>query len=564
MKNILIKTLSISALASTFLLGATPNIGDIEKEIKVPKEVEKKQEPLIEIGGVKKYAPPMADDKSGKTIFVKGFKIQGAVHIDEKELLNLISTYMEKELTFKQLQEVAGLITKEYRRQGYFVARAYLPIQDIQANEGIIIIAIIEGNYGEFKLNNNSLVKDSMVQGMLDDAKRDNIVSTHTLERSMLIINDTPGAVVTQADVMPGSKVGTSDFTITTEATKRYDGYVLVDNYGSKYTGRNRLMAGVNINSPFKLGDKISLSGLVSNGTDLKNGRVSYSAPLNYSGLRGELSYSQTNYSLVKLDGTKDDVFTGNSKTLEGKLSYPLIRTRIENLYGNLILGKKELNDEYLGDKVNPRDSRYLRFGLEYSKDYLAFNKNTKSVLELTLTYGNLSFDNIADKLNDAAGADTQGNYSKINLDLSHNMALSSKVTLESSLKMQYALGNKNLDGNEDITIGGSTGVKLYPSDELSAENGYVLNVEAKYALPSFYGITNSVGIFYDRGKAFMADNTVWFESRSLQDLGIGYYVSYKDLFSKLQVAWDANSKNVTAEKPNDQSRVLFQAGMVF
>lgn len=564
MKNILIKSISISALTSTFLLGETPNIGDIEKQIQVPKEVEKQQQELIDIGGVKKYAPPMTDDKSGKTIFVKSFKIDGAIRISEAKLQNLISSYNEKELTFKQLQEVAAIITKEYRKQGYFVARAYLPVQDINKNSGVIIIAIIEGNYGEFKLNNNSNVKDSIIQGMLDDAKRDNIVSTHTLERSMLIINDTPGAIVTGANVMPGKSVGTSDFAITTKAAPLYDGYLIGDNYGSKYTGKNRIMAGLNLNSIMGYGDKISFSGLVSNGTDLKNGRIAYSAPLSYSGLRGELSYSHTEYSLVDLEGTPDDIFTGKSKTLEGKLTYPVIRTRIENLYTNLIIGKKDLNDKYEEDDLKPRDAKYLKAGLEYSKDYLAFGKNNKSAIEFTYTYGKLSFDNKSDKSDDELAANTNGNYSKINLDLSHNISLTKELSLETNLKTQYALNNKNLDGSEDISIGGSNGVKLYPSGELSAENGYIFNIEAKYSLPILYGISNTIGVFYDRGKAFMADNTVEFESKSLQDIGIGLYTNYKTMFSKLQVAWDANSKNVTAEKPDRQSKVLFQAGMVF
>ncbi len=158
------KIVTLSLLTSSVLLGATPNIGDIEKQVKPPKEVQQKQTPLIEINGVKKYAPTMKDDKSGKTIFVKNFKINGAIHIEESKLQALISSYNAKDLTFTQIQEVTSIITKEYRNQGYFVARAYIPVQDINKNNGIFMIDIIEGNYGEFKLNNKSLVKDSSVQ----------------------------------------------------------------------------------------------------------------------------------------------------------------------------------------------------------------------------------------------------------------------------------------------------------------------------------------------------------------------------------------------------------------
>ncbi|MBU3013486.1 ShlB/FhaC/HecB family hemolysin secretion/activation protein [Poseidonibacter lekithochrous] len=559
------KIITISVLSSSILLGATiPNIGDIQKQVEPPKDLIKpKETPLIELGGVKKYAAPMKDDKSGRTIFVKSFKIDGALHVNVDKLQKLISSYTNKDLTFNQIQEVTSVITKEYRNQGYFVARAYLPVQNINKNNGVIIIAIIEGSYGKFKLENNSKVKNSTVQGMLDNAKqRDNVISTNTLERAMLIINDTPGVVVTAADVKPGKEVGTSDFAITTQEGSLYNGYVVADNTGSKYTGKNRLMAGVDFNSPFNIGDKISLSGLVSNGADLKNGRVAYSLPLASNGLKGEISYSQTNYSLVKDYEALDAL--GTSKTLDATITYPIKRTRLENLNLSLNIANKDLKDEVRSTSViTEKDTQSLNLGLDYDKNYLAFGKNTQSQINLNLTYGRLNFDNASDKISDEAGADTNGNYSKVNIELSNTIALTNKLTFDSSLKMQYALGNKNLDGSEDFSIGGSNGVKLYPNGELSAENGYLLNLEAKYRLPNLSKLSNTVGIFYDRGKAFMSDNKVDFEAKSLQDVGIGYYASYDSFFGKLQVAWNTNSDDITSEE-NRNSRILFQGGLSF
>lgn len=561
MKNIN-KIITLSALSSSLLLGANvPTIGDIEQEIKAP-EI-KKEKPSIPTIKAQEYKAPMID--SGKTILIKDFKITGNAHIPSAQLEQFFVEFKNKELTFNQLQSIATAITRYYREQGYFVARAYIPEQNILENNNTLEISVIEGHYGEFKLNNNSLVKDSVLQGMLDDAKsRDDVIATNTLERAMLIISDTPGVVVTSADVMPGREVGTSDFQIETQPSKQYDGYVLADNYGSRYTGQNRVMAGVNANSLLGYGDKLSLSALLSNGADLKNGRIAYSAPLAGNGLRGEISYSQTNYSLVGLSGTADNAFTGDAKNFEGKLSYPMIRTRLENLSSSLTVGRKDLNDEFENAPTNPRDSIYTRLELEYSKDYFSFGKNTKSAFDFTYTYGKLSFDNASDKSIDAAGANTNGNYSKVNLDLSHNIALSNAITLESSLKMQYAFSNKNLDGSEDFSVGGPYGVKLYPTGELNAENGYLFNIEAKYRLPDIHGMTNSVGVFFDQGRAWMANNTVGFEDRTLHDMGLGYYANYKNLFGKLHVAWDVNSADVRSEKVNNQAVVLVQAGISF
>jgi len=557
MKTQVLKIVTFSVVSSSLLLGANvPNIGDIEKQIQTPKI--KKEKPSLPEISTKKYKTPMVD--SGKTIYVKSFTFSGNSYISNKSLQAIAKEYENKDLTFTQLSELTAKITKHYREKGYFVARAYIPKQSIK--EGILEIAVIEGNYGKFQLENNSLVKDSVVQGVLDYAKRDNIVSTRTLEQSMLLINDTPGVQVIKADVMPGEQVGTSDFSITTEATPRYDGYVLLDNAGSRYTGKNRLMAGVNINSPFEIGDKISLSALLSQGTDLKNGRIAYSAPLMSNGLIGEISYSQTNYSLVKEYDNLDA--TGTSKTLEATLKYPIVRTRVENLYTTFNLASKDLKDEVGSTAdITEKDTNSLTMGLEYDKAYTLGKFSSNSDIKFSFTYGDLSFDDSAKKEADQAGADTNGSYSKINLELSHNMLFTPQISLESSLKMQYALGNKNLDGSEDFSIGGAYGVKLYPSGELSAENGYLFNIELKHSLPNIDELSHNVGLFYDRGKVYMANNTVNFESKSLQDIGLGYYASYQDFFGQLQVAWNFNSDEIESE-PNENSKVLFQAGWVF
>ena len=58
-----------------------------------------------------------------------------------------------------------------------FVGRTYLPIQNIAANNNVLEIAVIEGNYGKFILKNNSLVNDSTLQSIADNVKaKDNII----------------------------------------------------------------------------------------------------------------------------------------------------------------------------------------------------------------------------------------------------------------------------------------------------------------------------------------------------------------------------------------------------
>ena len=256
------------ALASGTLFAASlPDIGNALRQAQPapPPAAPQPARPAIQGAPTLQSTPPGAPQ--GPQVEVDSFAIEGNHVIDKATLLALVANAAHQSYTVAQLAGVAERITRYYRAHGYFVARAYIPPQEIE--HGAVTIRIIEGNYDQFHLTNRSLVRDSVVQRVLDHVKGYDVVSTDSLERAMLILNDTPGVRVTRADVMPGSQVGTSDFAVETVATPRVDGYVSLDNYGSSYTGLNRLSVNLNVNSPLGLGDQLSLTGLTTDRADL-------------------------------------------------------------------------------------------------------------------------------------------------------------------------------------------------------------------------------------------------------------------------------------------------------
>ncbi|MBM7624510.1 ShlB/FhaC/HecB family hemolysin secretion/activation protein [Sporohalobacter salinus] len=554
--------LSMSIISTNLYAKKQPNIGDVLKETEPDDKIEKKKKeneiPTIEEKPIKE---PMKN-LDGKKVLVKKIKVEGNHVISSDKLEKLVNTdeFVKKKLSLAEMEEAATVITKYYREQGYFVARAYIPKQEMKND--ILTIAVIEGQYGKFKLTNDSFIKDSIVQAMLDSIKDENIISVNTIERAMLIINDTPGARVTQADVMPGEELGTSDFAITTKATKRFSGYVVADNYGGEYTGENRLSGAFNINSPFKLGDKLSVQSMLTDKSGIENYRLSYSLPLSASGLRGEVAYSDTEYELSEEYEDLDAV--GSSENLELNFTYPVKRTRLSNIEAFVNLSKRDMVDEIrlIADKTE-KEAESINTGISFTNNKRVYNWNSQTKVTFDFTVGDLDFEDAADKAEDEAGADTNGQYSKVNLSLQEKLRFNSKWSLDSSLECQYALNNKNLDGSEDLSIGGSNGVKLYPTSEHSAENGYLLNLELFYNLPDYKKVSSKVSLFYDLGRAYMADNTVGFEPRTLQDIGLGYYINYKDVFVNIHWAHKIDDEDVTSEDDYDD-KLLFQTGFVF
>ena len=549
------KVFGLSILSSVALLGATPiiNSGNIEKQIQAPRDIPTLKKDDIKIEGIENGSLKSSD--SSKTVFIKDFTFAGNSAISNEELKQNLKAYVGKELSFNQIQEVLALVTKVYRDKGYFVARAYLGKQDLVKNDNLLFISIIEGKYGKIKLNNNSLVNDNSLQAILDNAKSNGIINVKDIERALLLINDRNGVKVSSSVVEAGKEVGSSNLNIDTTSTKRVDGYIVVDNYGSRYTGYNRVQGLININSPFNIGDKISISGLVSNGADLKNGKIAYELPLNSYGLKSDFAYTRTNYNLVEEYKSLDA--KGNSSIYEAGLSYPLIRSTNENLYLKGKYYHKDMNDYMSGDKYEDKSINSFVTTLEYDKNYSIGTLPARVFANLNLTTGHLSSKN---------SNPNNGNYNKVDTYISNDIYFNEIFSLNTNLTAQKVLGNKNLDGSEDLTLGGPNAVKLYPYSEQSGENGYIASFELFSKLPNIASYNHKIGLFYDMGNVYQERNLdTTFQRKTLQDIGLGYYSSFDDFFLRTQIAWNLNSKPISSEYTNHKnSKFLVQAGWVF
>lgn len=554
MRNI-VKVFGLSILSSVALLGATPiiNSGNIEKQIQAPRDIPTLKKDDIKIEGIENGSLKSSD--SSKTVFIKDFTFAGNSAISNEELKQSLKAYAGKELSFNQIQEVLAVVTKVYRDKGYFVARAYLGKQDLVKNDNLLFISIIEGKYGKIKLNNNSLVNDNSLQAILDNAKSNGIINVKDIERVLLLINDRNGVEVSNSVVEAGKEVGSSNLNIDTTSTKRVDGYIVADNYGSRYTGYNRVQGLININSPFNIGDKISISGLVSNGADLKNGKIAYELPLNSYGLKSDFAYTRTNYNLVEEYKSLDA--KGNSSIYEAGLSYPLIRSTNENLYLKGKYYHKDMNDFMSGDKYEDKSINSFVTTLEYDKNYSIGTLPARVFANLNLTTGHLSSKN---------SNPNNGNYNKVDTYISNDIYFNEIFSLNTNLTAQKVLGNKNLDGSEDLTLGGPNAVKLYPYSEQSAENGYIASFELFSKLPNIASYNHKIGLFYDMGNVYQEKNLdTTFQRKTLQDIGLGYYSSFDDFFLRTQIAWNLNSKPISSEYTNHKnSKFLVQAGRVF
>lgn len=510
LKNI--RVLLILAISSPACLAAQPVTGG---QLQIP-SLPTPQKAVPEIDINRSTAPPMAAPDTTR-IAVNRITVSGAKSYSEADLLAVAGFDPGKFLSLSELRRMTTKISDFYHRKGYFVAQSYLPAQDIR--EGNVVIAVVEGNYGQIKLNNQSQVSDSVAHGLLDGLNSGDSITSAPLEHRLLMLSDLPGVKVSST-LMPGATVGSSDLLVALTPGQRITGSVDADNAGNRYTGANRVGTSIYFYEPLGLGDTASLRALTS-GSGLSYFRGVYQMQVGKA--RAGVAYSTLRYALgqefegLGANGTVDvaSVFG----------SLPLIRSRITNLNMGLALDLKKYQDKVDSvPLVNEKTAHVLTASL--SGDHLdRFGGGGSGVYSLALSGGEIGLVTPLQRANDAATAQTNGNFSKLAFSAARLQNVTNTLSVFASINGQTA--SKNLDVSEKMQLGGMYGVRAYPEGEAYADEGYLLSLEARLALSkltqSLPGQLQLIG-FIDTGAVTTSKNnwTTGANSRNLSGAGLG------------------------------------------
>ena len=489
---------------------------------------------------------PVVSADGQQKILVKGFRISGESPLPEGELLNLIKNKAGKEITLSDLNKLAAHITKYLRQQGYIVAFAYIPAQDVK--DGIVEIAVVPGKYGQVKINGNGHISAERLKAMLFCAKPGMVITRSPLERALLLMNDLSGVIV-KATLSPGQEAGTADLILETSDTDKTSGAVYADNWGNRYTGRTRYGTQITVNNfSDHYGDALTIGGLTTS-DGINNYNFGYSAPLGYDGAKAEVKYSHVGYTLG--EEYADLGATGRAAVTSYSISYPFIRSRSFSLYGTLGYDVKHLKDDIAGyGSYASRSSGLWNLGLSgsFADTWLGGGNNAFS---LTHYRGNLDINDTAARVSDASTAQTSGDFSKTVLTYQRQQYVTQNLNFNFSFTGQLA--DKNLDSSEKLYLGGADGVRSYPQGEASGDQGYKLTGELRWRLPGLSGGPNNLYLntFYDYGNVMMNKHPYSSDDnrRSLMAAGLGLlWARDRDFAIRMDYAWKIGNEQATAD----------------
>ncbi|MEO8523438.1 MAG: ShlB/FhaC/HecB family hemolysin secretion/activation protein [Caldimonas sp.] len=550
-----------AALASPGLVAAQapPDAGSLLQQIEQQRAVPlpPKAAPL--------FTPPAPmQSLGGATITVTAFRFAGNILLSSEQLAPSVVGLLGRPIGFADLQNAAIAVAATYRRAGWIV-RVYLPKQEIEG--GVVTIQVIEARFGAVRLEGeNRRISGERLRRIVEAAQPPgSAVNGDSLDRALLLLDDLPGLSVT-GRLSEGQNQAETDLVLAPVDGPLLSGDVTADNTGARSTGSARVSASANLNSPLRFGDLASVFLMHSEGSDY--GRAAYSVPMGSSGWRVGVNASHLAYKVVTPEFEQLDA-KGNSTTFGALATYPLIRSRLKNLYLSLAFDHKHFDNSSLTVTTTRYDTEAASLGL-YGNLFDDLGGGGANTAGVTLLQGRVDLGGSPNESADAATTRTAGDFHLLRFNASRQQVLTDALSLFAGVSGQLA--GKNLDSSEKFYLGGAGGVRAYPASEAGGSEGLLLNLEARARLPANF---NASG-FFDWGTVRVNENNdipgaTVVNRYDLKGVGIsvGWVASF-GLAVKATVARRIGNNPNSSVTGNDQdgtlkkTRVWLQASLPF
>ncbi len=407
---------------------------------------------------------------------VKGFEFKGISVFSASELTWVLKAVLGTPVDMKSLENIVALLDAHYADNGR-LGRAEIPPQDM--TDGLIQVTVREGRFARAVIEPapHPRTPPALAVDLVETAQpKGQVVNLQALDRATLLLSELPG-VQAQMSLRPGEKEGETEAVIRLDDAPATDGSVVFDNAVVSATGATRTIGQLNQHGGFGRAETVSLIWMHTEGSEYL--KVGYSEPWGSSGKRVGFNLSGSKYQLIAPQYTALNP-SGPANSLGLDLSVPWLRSRSAN--ANLVWGYEHKNfrndtmaglvSEYKIDVFSATAQGQRSDGWMGGGEFAA---------SLQTLIGHVDLNGSPNQGMDALTTQTAGLYAKLRAMASRVQRINPQQSVVATWQAQLA--SKNLDGSEKFFMGGSQGVRAYPTNEGGGSQGQSLNLEWQHLL---------------------------------------------------------------------------------
>ncbi len=476
-------------------------IGD--RVVKTPEF--RKAGPNVTIPTLSVQGAPKGSDNIRFTL--RDINFDGAGVLSKSDLSSVYSDKIGAEISLTDLYAIAGSLTNFYREKGYVLTQVVVPPQTI--GDGTPTLQVVEGRIANVTVTGDDERSLGLIRSYASLLQDQPAVSISDLERTLLLINDLPG-VTARSILSPSQTPGAADLQIIIDRDT-YEAQVGVDNFGSRFLGREQLNAGGALNSILNNNERFSSQVVFAPGSstfdrELAYGDISYLQPIGKYGttisLLGSATETSPGFSLSEFE------IKGHSRYARGTVNHPWVRSRDFSLYTHGVLDFRTVESESNIEPERVDRIRTARIGIdaELLDSFFTGGYNNFSIEG---SKGLSWFDASDEGDANLSRPDGDPQFTKYNAEIQRLQRVTNSFNLLVGVKGQYS--EDSLLTSEEFGLGGMTGyVRGYDPSEVIGEHGLAGKLELQWNQPftaSFLPETQLYG-FYDAGRVWNKDAT--------------------------------------------------------
>lgn len=480
----------------------------------------------IEVPALQGEAPEAQQLPSSTERFVlQGIHFNPSVFIDESKLQELAAGYLNRAISFADVNELLRTINALYEQAGQLTARAVVPPQSV--DNGVLSIVLVEAKIDELGWQEppQQVDEDFYLQ-------RIRVTPGTTLDSPALMaaierFNSTSPGPQVSASLAPGQTFGTTRVDLHAFEPSPWQWSLFANNYGSEGTGREQYGGSLTWFSPTGVADALNAVVVATSGSEY--GSLRYSRPVNrHNGVvyveagANSMSIEKGPFAALNIEGESTTYGIGydhpwwiNSNwTLLGGVAYS--RQTSESTIEGLDLSEVDIDEAILKGQFEYRAASW----------YGRYEQRLRQA----------STDN--------AISGESGSYQLLNGLGYLSRDIKSDYQMVGRLSWQYATRSESLPSSLLYQFGGISSVRGYDSGVIASPQGVTLNLEA------YWRFNDSLQpfVFFDYGKAMELGTA----DIDLQSAGLGVNFNWGKRVSLSLVAANA-LKDITPDQDNSQ-----------
>ena len=444
-------------------------------------------------------------------------ELTGATVYPADSLRAAFESLIGKEVSLADVYGIAGKLTARYRNDGYVLSQVVVPAQTVDA--GVVRLQAIEGYLSDVRVEGAGAAQTQNILELANKIKTARPLTSAVLERYLLLINDLPG--VYARGVLAASKTQQDASDLIIQVTPRhFSAGLSVDNRGSRSLGPRRALADAEVYYPLGMGARTGLKLVTTGNGELAFAVLSHDQWLGSEGGKLGLSYSMSRskpetQAIIRLD------LQTTSESLNVSYSYPIKRSREENLYLRGTLGVQDGETKIFGVRDTEDHIRSLRLGLTYDKADALAGINT---LDIEYSQGIKGMGASANGDRFLSRPQGRVDYSKAVIYAARLQSLGGGWSALGAFNGQYAF--TNLLAGELFGFGGEQFGRGYDPSELTGDHGAALKFELRYS-GAVSGATYTTYGFYDVGQVRQRNPGGLAATTSAASSGLGLRMSF-------------------------------------